>query len=1361
MITARPLMKTVTTLLLLVCSTAASAATHVWTGSVNGRVSVNGNWIGGSPVGDNAADLSFPYGGRTTCINDVPGLTVRSIDFSGAGYTLGGEGLAFQDGEIVDGTMGPNTIACDLAVTANLRVSSSNLTLSGAISGPGKLWKSGDGTLVLGGSAANSFLGTTTVLSGELRLAKLSGVNAIPGDIQIGWAPPNGSPAARVATINDEQIVNSATIRLAPYSALSLGGTETVGPIVLDHDSTVGGSNDPAGPGRLILTADLVANGSANMTGGVVLSGTRTLTVAGPGPLLFGVSGMTPTDGLNIAGVSLSSTTVVGTYQGSTTVDGPSLSLDDANSPVIVRSGSFSGTAASVTVQSGVCGSVKSMTGVQLSAASTLHADVSSYARAIDLNGTLDLAGATLEIGQSPTRQLGAVYTIVRNSSAEPVHGTFAGLPEGALIDDHFRISYAGGDGNDVTLTDAGHLPSNVNLQTSTSAVTVGSSVTVTVTVWSSPALIVPTGTVTISNGNVVLTELALSNGTASAPLTLPIGSYDLSAAYSGDAYVAPGRTTTAPGFSVLPSAPTLGAITPSAVDGASTTELTLTGSGFLAGCTVSIGSYELQPTFVSPAELRVVYVAPTESSAVTLSVYVRQPAPGSVVSGTLPITVNRGSPPPSPITFDGMTVIAPVAPGATAAWLAVTRLPTGYESIYTWRRNLLTDTGSTGLVTWVFDTTLDPQGIWTVADLSTHRIMAADRYTSLTPKPVAFPQSALVRGTTGGFTNIIVPTSGSTYGQGWSVLWARPNVGAWVADNAADVSAGAVYGYVFLTTSAMTPVASSPAPPAEGVTAGDVILAVDQFGKAWFGDSVDSHLNEASGPGQIALAQGVNVQATVVAHEGDGVVRIGLMRLGGSDGTVTVNYATADGSAVAGRDFAATAGTVTFGPGELLKSIEVPLIDDAAYSGDGNFDVVLSDPAGTTILGRSRQTVHIVDNDPRPVLSIHAPASVAEGDTAPQPVSAEVWLTGASNVRTDATVRWFGAATGTAMVSFAPGETKKSFTMMFDGNTVPEPDRYLSVDATSPQADLAGAVRVSITDDDYSTVSVTDLNVDERAGSAVVRLSLVPASNKNVVVTYSTADGTATAGSDYTAVSSTATVIGSGGTISIPIISDAVPEGPEWFTLNLTGVTGGRLGRSTVMIQIVDSGAATGAPACLNASATGPTTALISWLPVPGTSFYVLSRSSGGAFSTVAYPGQTYYADTNLSPGTTYVYRVAASAGAFTSPFSPADAVTTMSFIDDPIRPGVTPIRADHMTGAAAAVNAMRTAAGLSSFAFDPGTVAAGVPVTAAQLNRLHDALAEARAGLHLPQLPASDAAAAGAVIRAIDLQAVRDGCK
>ena len=78
----------------------------------------------------------------------------------------------------------------------------------------------------------------------------------------------------------------------------------------------------------------------------------------------------------------------------------------------------------------------------------------------------------------------------------------------------------------------------------------------------------------------------------------------------------------------------------------------------------------------------------------------------------------------------------------------------------------------------------------------------------------------------------------------------------------------------------------------------------------------------------------------------------------------VTVDYATSDGTAVAGADYTATSGTLTFAAGETSKTVNVPIIDDSHDEGAETFTLRLSNPAGARI-GDAEATGTIANADP------------------------------------------------------------------------------------------------------------------------------------------------------------------------------------------------------------------------------------------------------------------------------------------------------------------------------------------------------------------------------------------------------------
>ena len=91
---------------------------------------------------------------------------------------------------------------------------------------------------------------------------------------------------------------------------------------------------------------------------------------------------------------------------------------------------------------------------------------------------------------------------------------------------------------------------------------------------------------------------------------------------------------------------------------------------------------------------------------------------------------------------------------------------------------------------------------------------------------------------------------------------------------------------------------------------------------------------------------------ADAEAHEGEDEAIEFVVSLGrAASDTVTVDYATADGTAVAGEDYTATRGTLSFAEGELEKTIAVPILDDVLDEGSETFILKLRNARGAWIL--------------------------------------------------------------------------------------------------------------------------------------------------------------------------------------------------------------------------------------------------------------------------------------------------------------------------------------------------------------------------------------------------------------------------
>jgi len=111
-----------------------------------------------------------------------------------------------------------------------------------------------------------------------------------------------------------------------------------------------------------------------------------------------------------------------------------------------------------------------------------------------------------------------------------------------------------------------------------------------------------------------------------------------------------------------------------------------------------------------------------------------------------------------------------------------------------------------------------------------------------------------------------------------------------------------------------------------------------------------------------------------LVAEPGTDQAMVIVRRLGDTTGPATVAYATRDGSAVAGRDYLAVSGSLSFAPLEVTKSFSVPLLNPELRRQDREFSVTLSDATG--LAGISGPTARLVLTAPFGFRGIAGPPS-------------------------------------------------------------------------------------------------------------------------------------------------------------------------------------------------------------------------------------------------------------------------------------------------------------------------------------------------------------------------------------------------
>ncbi len=370
---------------------------------------------------------------------------------------------------------------------------------------------------------------------------------------------------------------------------------------------------------------------------------------------------------------------------------------------------------------------------------------------------------------------------------------------------------------------------------------------------------------------------------------------------------------------------------------------------------------------------------------------------------------------------------------------------------------------------------------------------------------------------------------------------------------------------------------------------------------------AADGTIIDDDDPPAFSVAGGAGVEG--------GAVEFGVTLAGSSSRAATVSYATRDGTAVAGEDYGAASGTLTFAPGETSRTVPVPLLDDGLPEPAETFAVTLSSPTNATIATATADGTIIDDDDP-PAFSVAGGAGVEGGA-----VEFGVTLAG-SSIRA-ATVSYatrdgtavagedYGAAWGT--LTFAPGETSRTVPVFLSDDAEDEVAETFSFALSAPvNATIATAAAdgTIIDDDDPPAFSVAG-GAGVEGGAVEFGVTLAGSSSLTAAVSYATRDGTAVAGEDYVAASGTLTFAPgvAAMTVSVGLLVDGVDEADETFALQLGSPANATLavGAATGTIEDVD-----GPPMLSVADGEGAEGDTV-WLAV------TLSKS-GGRRATVAY---------------------------------------------------------------------------------------------------------------------------------------------
>ncbi len=520
------------------------------------------------------------------------------------------------------------------------------------------------------------------------------------------------------------------------------------------------------------------------------------------------------------------------------------------------------------------------------------------------------------------------------------------------------------------------------------------------------------------------------------------------------------------------------------------------------------------------------------------------------------------------------------------------------------------------------------PSGGATLGSVKTATLTIADNDTA--PGSLAFAAASYSVAENGGAVTVTISRSGGVYGAA-ALSYATANSSATAGSDylAASGTLSWANGDASAKTVRITVYNDSTAEANESFQLRLSGVSGAALGATSIATVTITDDDSASVNGTLAFTAG-----TASISEAAGTATVSVSRTLGSVGAVTVNYTSANGTATAGSDYSAVSGSLSWSAGDSAsKSFTVPISNDSAAEANETISLSLSTPGGGAVLGAARtQTLSIIDNDGLPgVLALGAASyTLAEnGGSISIPVTRSGGSTGAASVSyatassSAAAGSDFTATSGTLTWANGDAATKTVRITVFNDTLAESSENFQLRLGTAAGASLGSPATAVVTIVDDDTISSAGSiafvsgaqSVLETAGSATINVARSAGSIGAVSVDYTISSGTATAASDYTAVSGTLNwADGASGnrTITLPVLDDALAEANETVVLSLSNASGGAVLGSgkTSTVTITDNDGSPGTLALSSATYT---------VGEAGGAVTVTVNRSGGSYGTAA----------------------------------------------------------------------------------------------------------------------------------------------
>jgi large repetitive protein len=302
---------------------------------------------------------------------------------------------------------------------------------------------------------------------------------------------------------------------------------------------------------------------------------------------------------------------------------------------------------------------------------------------------------------------------------------------------------------------------------------------------------------------------------------------------------------------------------------------------------------------------------------------------------------------------------------------------------------------------------------------------------------------------------------------------------------------------------------------------------------------------------------------------EGGSVV-FTVTKTGLTQNSYGINFATSDGTAIAGSDYTTVSGTLTFAATDTSKTWSVPTTGDLVDENNEQFNFTLSGATGGATITDATGVGTINDDDPSFAIS---DASGNENGsltfTVTKTGSGAANLNYATADGTATSASDYNTASGT--LTFITTDTSKQITVTTKNDATSEIDETFNVNLSNP---TNGAVITdsqgvgTIRDDDGGTTcsgvsyAVTNNPADDEGNPLSFTISKTGSTSNTCTVHYATADGTAVAPGDYTALPDTVLSFLVGETLKTVTVTTTTTGGlnepDETMYLNLSSPSGG-----------------------------------------------------------------------------------------------------------------------------------------------------------------------------------------------------------